>query len=144
MNDTVLFAFILINVVSLQTPADSQLVDLTITTHAGAPDPEPPKKGFVSFVATAPPTQLALCRWGKGQHLIGELERLGDSQGLLALGSPGHSRVFPRTFEKGAVPCLSGLLPPQVEKGVSEETLDRKPLLGGSLPTGVSCLTQWA
>lgn len=83
-------------------PADSQLVDSTITTR-GLPRPgqelrlAPPKEGLVSPSAELPFRSLVLCRGGTGQHLkLWRQLGWGNSQDLAATGSPGC--MFPRPF----------------------------------------------
>lgn len=69
-----------------------------------------------------------------------------DSQGLLALGLPGCSPVFPVTFKKGQfLAGLVGLLPPnRYEWGWVRRPWAKNPLFGGGLSMGVPCLTPWA
>lgn len=83
-------------------PANSQLVDSTITTR-GLPGPgqelrlAPPKEGLVSPSAGLPFRSLVLCRGGTGLHLkLWRQLDWGNSQDLAATGSPGC--MFPRPF----------------------------------------------
>lgn len=106
--------FLLINVVSLQTPADSQLVDSTITTRGLAlPRPGAQPVSLPRRVWFHLPKLPLLPNWlcaaeGKDSPSVGKREKLGgDSQRRLALGSPRCSPVFPMPLKR-AVSCWSG------------------------------------
>lgn len=100
----------------------------------------PPKKGLVSSAVASPsPPYWLYADEGRdstsscGDSWAGEKARAW----LLWARLIAHFG-FPRPFIRGST-LLFGLWPPKKLSGGWEETMDKKPLFGGDLPTGVSC-----